>query len=99
MYHDRYFEIQRLLDEVLGTEDGDGAGEGIAADVALALTRAQQRGAVKALRAEAARGMEAIENAAKLNTPNRDFALALMRGLAQELQHRADLIESGEATP
>ncbi|MFD9950546.1 hypothetical protein ACFWYW_57540 [Nonomuraea sp. NPDC059023] len=34
-----YLEIQQVLDEALGTEDSDGAGEGIVADVSLVATR------------------------------------------------------------
>jgi hypothetical protein len=50
MYRDRYFQIERLLDEVLGAADADGSGEGIVADVRLALAEAEKRGAIKALR-------------------------------------------------
>jgi hypothetical protein len=98
MYRDRYFEIQRCYwMRSSAPRTATAQVRGSPRIVALALTRAQQRGAVKALRAEAARGMEAIE-AAKLNTPIGDFAPRSC-GLPHELQHRADLIESGEVTP
>lgn len=39
MYRSAYFRVQEILDEALGTEDEDGAGQGIAADVALLAAR------------------------------------------------------------
>jgi len=45
MYRDRYFAVQRVLDEALGPNGEDGTGEGIAADVHLL---AQQRDAARA---------------------------------------------------
>lgn len=35
MWYRRYIEVQAVLDEALGTKEEDGAGEGIAGDVAL----------------------------------------------------------------
>ncbi len=39
MYERAYFEVQDILDEVLGAEEEDGSGGGIAADVALLADR------------------------------------------------------------
>jgi hypothetical protein len=59
---------------------------------------AEKRGAAKALRMEAERGFEAVEAAKTRESPFRDFAVHLMTGLSQELERRADAIESGEVT-
>lgn len=61
MYERTYFEIQAVLDEVLGTEDEGAAGNGIVADVRLALQRAEQKGH-RAGREAAARDIEATGN-------------------------------------
>jgi hypothetical protein len=45
MYERAYWDIQRILDEALGTREGDGAGAGIAADVRLV---AEQRDILRA---------------------------------------------------
>jgi hypothetical protein len=39
MYRSAYFRVQEILDDVLGPEEEDGAGEGIASDVALLARR------------------------------------------------------------
>ncbi|MEU4640865.1 hypothetical protein [Micromonospora sp. NPDC023814] len=44
MFKTRYFEVQEVLDEALGTEEEDGSGEGIVQDVRLL---AQQRDALR----------------------------------------------------
>jgi hypothetical protein len=62
------------------------------------LDEAERSGAVKALRIEAMRGLEAAEKAQERESPFTDFAVHLMKGLAQELARRADAIESGEVT-
>lgn len=62
------------------------------------LADAEKRGAVKALRIESMRGLEAAEKAATRDSPYTDFAVELMKGLAGELARRADVIESGEVT-
>lgn len=93
-YRNAYFEIQKMLDEMLGAHERDG--EGIVADLYLALEKAEQRGAAKALRIEAMRGLEAAEKAQARVSPFTDFAVQLMKGIAQELARRADAIESGE---
>jgi hypothetical protein len=41
MYEKAYFEISKALDEALGTEEEDGAGQGIVADVMLLAHRYQ----------------------------------------------------------
>lgn len=51
MYQRVYWQIQAVLDEVLGTEEHDGAGEGIVTDVWLALAAAERRGWDKAVAA------------------------------------------------
>lgn len=44
MYQRAYWQIQAILDEVLGGETSDGVGEGIVADVRLALERRYRAG-------------------------------------------------------
>jgi hypothetical protein len=73
MYRAVYFEIQQLLDEVLGTGKDDGAGEGIVADVRLALERARQRGGASALRGLADR----LQAAGLLTLTSAPFTLRL----------------------
>jgi hypothetical protein len=62
------------------------------------LDEAERCGAVKALRIEAMRGLEAVEAAKQREGVLKDFAVHLMKGLSQELARRADVIESGEVT-
>lgn len=50
MFKTRYFEVQELLDEVLGPDEEDGTGEGIVQEVALL---AEQRDAAREQLAEA----------------------------------------------
>jgi hypothetical protein len=48
MYRNAYWEIQKVLDDALGTNEEDGAGEGIVADVMLLARR--YKAAVQELR-------------------------------------------------
>lgn len=103
-------EARRVL-TAAGIGEGETLADGISelvsriADIGLALadareeaTEAEKRGAVKALRIEAMRGLEAVEKAKQRPGPFRDFAVQMMQGLAHELARRADGIESGEVT-
>jgi predicted HAD superfamily Cof-like phosphohydrolase len=63
------------------------------------IEEAEQRGAARALRIEAMRGLEAAEKARERESPFTDFAVHLMTGLAQELARRADVIEADGIGP
>jgi hypothetical protein len=53
MYEDAYFNVQSVLDKALGPDEEDGAGEGIAADVALlAEQRDEARAELEQLKAK-----------------------------------------------
>lgn len=96
MFDRAYMDIQKVLDEELGTEEDDGAGEGIVADILLALDKRERRGAVKAVTsaAEITR-RSASQLAAATGTP---LVEGVALGLATSLHEYASQIESGEAT-
>lgn len=42
MYHDRYWQVQEVLDEALGPNEEDGTGQGIVAEVALVVQQREE---------------------------------------------------------
>lgn len=66
MYHRAYWDIQKVLDEHLGTEEEDGAGAGIVADVYLLAYRYEM--ALKAI--ESVGGTVAAESIRKAQMPD-----------------------------
>ena len=53
----RRAEVERILDRVLGTEESDGAGAGLVADVLLAIQKAWDRGFASGVSAPANRAL------------------------------------------
>lgn len=72
MYERAYCDVQEVLDEALGTEEEDGAGEGIAADVRLlAAQRDEARAEVERLTAEQQRADARIAGLLRLRDEER----------------------------
>lgn len=89
--HGMDYAVRGLADRLARTERALTETREMAAD-------AEKRGAVKALRIEAMRGLDASEAAKAREGVFKDFAVHLMKGLSQEMARRADVIESGEVT-
>ena len=96
MYEKAYFDIQKVLDEALGPNEEDGAGEGIVSDVLLALAVAERRGQSKGLRIAAHACEKSAESLRALGFEDESRRMA---AVASDLRSLANRIASGEDFP